>query len=429
MMHRIRFSLFATLALTVTLSAIEARPAFADPAKVQEELRSTLATLEKANKQQEKREKEAKNAEKELENLQERLVKIAKKLRREEEKLARYEEKQAILKQEYDALNEVLTARRAELGEVVQAMVRLSMTPEQAVVAMPGDFHDTLRTAKGLELASTKIKEEADELKKQLEQLEWLQQKISANQEKLQASFDRHAEERKELESELEKRQQLMASLHKESKEEKSKLADLTKRSRNLKELLSSLERHREEFIARDQALFVRPVDKPAAPARPAAETEVASLAVNDAPIVSVQRESTPRQPAMPFAKMRGRLPLPAAGTVISRFGQKDGSEVERGLRIRTRSHAEVTTPSGGEVVYTGPFMDYGNMVIVRHDGGYHTLLAGMAEVSCSPGQRLLAGEPVGTMGGEAQPELYMELRQNGKPINPGSWLVASAQR
>jgi murein hydrolase activator len=69
----------------------------------------------------------------------------------------------------------------------------------------------------------------------------------------------------------------------------------------------------------------------------------------------------------------------------------------------------------------------YGLLLIIEHGGGYHSLLSGMSRLTVGVDQWVRAGEPVGAFGdfGEMQPHLYVELRRNGRPVNPLSWLAA----
>ena len=65
--------------------------------------------------------------------------------------------------------------------------------------------------------------------------------------------------------------------------------------------------------------------------------------------------------------------------------------------------------------------------MIIDHGDGYHTLLAGMARIDMTVGQRVSTGEPVGLMGNDGgnRPILYVELRRKGQPINPLPWLAS----
>jgi septal ring factor EnvC (AmiA/AmiB activator) len=90
-----------------------------------------------------------------------------------------------------------------------------------------------------------------------------------------------------------------------------------------------------------------------------------------------------------------------------------------------------VIAPHDGKVVFAGPFRDYGLLLIIDHGEGYHTLLAGLGRIDASVSQWVLAGEPVGQMGPEragsaraSKPRLYIELRHDGRSINPLPWLA-----
>jgi len=67
--------------------------------------------------------------------------------------------------------------------------------------------------------------------------------------------------------------------------------------------------------------------------------------------------------------------------------------------------------------------------LILRTAGAYHLVLAGLGEVSAAPGQTVALGAPVGRMagGGKPGPELYLELRRSGTPVDPAPWLADRA--
>jgi septal ring factor EnvC (AmiA/AmiB activator) len=82
-------------------------------------------------------------------------------------------------------------------------------------------------------------------------------------------------------------------------------------------------------------------------------------------------------------------------------------------------------------VVYAGRFRNYGLVLIIRHSGLYHSILAGLARTDIRSGEWVLAGEPVGALP-EAPPDatggyratLYFELRRDGQPVDPQPWLA-----
>jgi septal ring factor EnvC (AmiA/AmiB activator) len=126
---------------------------------------------------------------------------------------------------------------------------------------------------------------------------------------------------------------------------------------------------------------------------------------------------------------------MPARGEVVTRYGEEvrreGGTTQSRGISIATRPTAQVVAPYDGQVVYAGPFKGYGRILIIEHGQRYHSLLAGLERIDAIVGQWVLAGEPVGVMGGSQTrtPELYVELRRTGQPVNPLPWLAQTGDK
>ena len=132
------------------------------------------------------------------------------------------------------------------------------------------------------------------------------------------------------------------------------------------------------------------------------------------------------------FARARGLVPLPVRGTLSARFGARNENGVaQKGIIIAARGGAQVTAPYDAQVLYSGPFRQYGEIVILGLEGGFQMILAGLEQADGFVGQELLAGEPIGVLaqdddlGGSSsgRSQLYMELRYKGDPIDPSPWL------
>lgn len=132
------------------------------------------------------------------------------------------------------------------------------------------------------------------------------------------------------------------------------------------------------------------------------------------------------------FARARGLVPLPVRGTLSARFGARNENGVaQKGIIIAARGGAQVTAPYDAQVLYSGPFRQYGEIVILGLEGGFQMILAGLEKADGFVGQELLAGEPIGILaqdddlGGSSsgRSQLYMELRYKGDPIDPSPWL------
>jgi septal ring factor EnvC (AmiA/AmiB activator) len=124
----------------------------------------------------------------------------------------------------------------------------------------------------------------------------------------------------------------------------------------------------------------------------------------------------------------------PVAGEVTQRFGEADrNGRPSQGLTLQAMPGGVVVAPFDGRVDYVGPFRGYGLILIIRHGGGYHSLLAGLGDVDVTTGQWLLAGEPVGSLAGGddkgAGVSFSFEVRREGRPVDPQSRLVSRDQK
>ncbi len=117
----------------------------------------------------------------------------------------------------------------------------------------------------------------------------------------------------------------------------------------------------------------------------------------------------------------------PIAGGISGAFGDEGNGPRDRGLTFVSDLTQPVRAPRGGNVVFAGPFLGFGLLLIVDHGDEYHSLLAGAARLDVRVGDVVVAGQIVGSIdGSEAEPaRLYLELRHNGRPINPLPWLAA----
>jgi septal ring factor EnvC (AmiA/AmiB activator) len=162
-----------------------------------------------------------------------------------------------------------------------------------------------------------------------------------------------------------------------------------------------------------------------------AAKEHAASLAAQRR-LESLQSAVTSLVPAaaVPRNLQAGSGGAPVAGYLAQRFGAATLAGPAEGVSYNAAAGARVTTPCAGTVMFAGAFPAYGLMVIADCGGGASVVLAGMARLDVSAGQRLAHGQPVGTMLGydpanpTRQPVLYVELRQNGTPVDPTAWLA-----
>ena len=89
-------------------------------------------------------------------------------------------------------------------------------------------------------------------------------------------------------------------------------------------------------------------------------------------------------------------------------------------LSISAAPGQEVAAPVDGRVAFAGNFKSYGLLLILEHQGEYHTLLWGFARLDVRHGDQVQAGQIVGIMGarGDDAPVLHVERRRNGRPLD-----------
>ncbi len=136
-----------------------------------------------------------------------------------------------------------------------------------------------------------------------------------------------------------------------------------------------------------------------------------------------------PRQisDALPLAQLRGRLPWPLEGRVVTAFGTTLGpGRTADGIVIAAATGTEVLAIAHGRVAYADWLRGFGLLIIVDHGDGYMSLYANNEALLRDEGDWVQAGTALaraGSSGGAEQSGLYFELRKNSQPLNPSLWL------
>ncbi len=140
------------------------------------------------------------------------------------------------------------------------------------------------------------------------------------------------------------------------------------------------------------------------------------------------QQPPTTGPTAENFMVGRGKLSWPVNGQVVIGFGkQKDpklGTYYEsNGIEIATPPGSPIRAVAAGKIVFADYFKGYGNLFIINHPGGYHTLYAQTDRMQKKLGDQVSAGDLLGYSGLGGRESIYFEIRSKGSPVNPLSWL------
>jgi murein hydrolase activator len=326
-----------------------------------------------------------------------------------------------------DGVRASLRSRRGVLAEVLAALQRMGLNPPPALLVRPEDALSSIRSAILLGSVVPELRSETELLLSDLKELSRVSASIAGERDRLLAAIAEQATGQQRLAMLLEEKKRLQSESEANLAAERKRAADLASRAGSLKDLIASLEGEMDKQRRVEEA------------ERRAAEKRLARQEKQRIEAEQAQRRPAPpiNQLALsaPFESLQGALALPVSGRIARRFGDSDGSGGQAfGDTVKTQSGAIVTAPSDGTVLYAGPFRNYGHILILNAGDGYHVVLVGMSKINVQEKQPVLAGEPVGAMGdtrvasaltigsADTQPELYIEFRKDGKPVDPAAW-------
>jgi septal ring factor EnvC (AmiA/AmiB activator) len=360
-------------------------------AKTQEEIRKEKALSEKlADEHKILKQKSAK--------LSKKMVKTAADLQQSEAKLSSIEEKLRIITEQITERTDALIARKKDLAVMIQAAIKLSQTPEEAIILMPGDMMNNMKASRALKMTADSIKHQTQSINEQMNELEILKEIVKKNQEEAIIERAQLEEQRALLKTQIAEHKALQKELNIKQKKTKERTKSLSKKAENLQDLIKKLEEEKRQEAERQR------------------KEEIITA--------NTSQQYGERGKLRSFKAAKGYIRIPAAGKLLQKYGSGGLNKTSKGITITTRANAQVTSPYDGEVLFTGLFMEYGKVIIIRHSDGFHTLLAGMTKIDASVGDFLLEGEPIGDMGDrESNNHIYMELRYNTQPIDPTPWI------
>lgn len=138
----------------------------------------------------------------------------------------------------------------------------------------------------------------------------------------------------------------------------------------------------------------------------------------------------SPQIAALPPARAGSLLfTWPVKGRVVSGFGPKPGGQHNDGINIEVARGSPVRAAEAGTVVYAGnELKGYGNLVLVRHAGGWVTAYAHNDEILVRRGAQIGKGHLIaksGSSGGVGAPQVHFEIRKGREPVDPMRYLGA----
>ena len=463
---------------SVLLAQLVLVPSWSGPAAAaKQDLEEVESALALGQARSDELARTARDLELEIRALRANAITLAREIQNRESELSNLEEELATLEVRRDAKQAELLNRREQMSATLAALQRMALRPADSLLAAPQAPVDTLRSGLLLNVTLPVIEAKATHLRGEVEELRLIYSEIAARRNDLKEAAASLESEQGLLRELITKKERLFTSTKAERDAERESVAALAAKAKDLRELFDKVEKELARRAAEREAARRRAAaeaaekaaqakaeadkaraeaeaarakaeadkaqaeaaaaaaaaqaEAEAAQARAQAEADKAARAAEAQPAQTQVALLTQPPDIRPFPQRGASLVVPARGRIVSRFGQStDNAALSQGIVIMARPGAQIVAPFDGKVVFSGEFRGYGLILIIEHGKQYHTLLAGFERIDAVLGQWVLAGEPVGLLSaGNADPKLYLELRQAGHPINPMPWLATSGDK
>jgi murein hydrolase activator len=290
------------------------------------------------------------------------------------------------LQTQRNTLNQSLDSQRAAIADLLRATYTLGQGSDLRLLLGDEDIARIARSLAYSKYFQQDRVQKVQDLMTQLTKLQDLENQITTEQQALQATRTERQQQAGALEQQRKTQQQLASQIDAQYKNEAQKLGAMKQNEQSLNDLLVTLQKAIDE-AAREAARKAR-----ANPTVPSGGTGKA------------------------LANIRGNLPWPAAGPVHS-FGN--------GVLIGAPRGSEVHAVAAGRVVYAHFMRGYGQLIILSHGNGWLSMYGNNETLLHGVGDDVAAGESLGTAmltTGDSN-GVYFELRHNGQPVDPRTWL------
>lgn len=373
-------------------------PATAQDADQREKLEALNDEIRQRQQRAQTLKQEAEALKQQKRTLQKRVIDLARDIQNIDAERDRLETRLIELGVSESSLDANLQQDRAQLSEMLAGLQTMHVESPPAFAVHPDDALTAVQGTIVLASIVPSMQSRANKLRDQLTELSLIRKRMDAQSQALIIAENDAATARKELSTALAAKSEAEKIARRDAEKEARAVAVLVSQARNLKDLANKLQTRAQKRRARPSA--IPPTDSQ-------------------------------------FGKARGLVPMPVSGRIIAGYGSQTvtGGALQKGIFIDGRPGAQITAPYDARVLYSGPFRQYGSIVILAVENRYQMILAGMDNTTAYVGQELLAGEPIGvlpeektSLGGvsSGRGQLYMELRLDGQPIDPTPWLKTS---
>ena len=131
------------------------------------------------------------------------------------------------------------------------------------------------------------------------------------------------------------------------------------------------------------------------------------------------------------FKALKGQLPWPADGRIISKFGRQWNPKLKTttenpGIDIKGKPGSSIRTVLGGVVTTITYIRGYGTTIIVDHGGGFYTVYSHVTNIQTNVDSQVRNGDVIAYMGDSGSingSKLHFEIWGKGQKLDPEKWL------
>lgn len=314
----------------------------------------------------------------ELQALREKLVEATQSLQEKQKDQEAGAQRLAMLEKQAETNIEKMKETQGRLRTLTQALVRLARLPPEIFLLQIAPVKDHIHRALLLRALLPRLRDDTAQMAEKLVEVEDLRKTVAAQQQLVAAANQNLEWQRANLDAMIKMRQGSLQKTVAEREAMAAQLASLAAEAKDLKQLLDK-------------------VNKPL-------PHEKGNAARKDG---AKEKEKDLRPPV--------------SGRVLRAFGSKDETGIaSQGVTYSAAAGSPIVAPRKGRVVFTGPFRGYGQIVILQHENGHHSFIAGFGRIDAEMNQTIEKGEPLGILAATSPaPELYFEWRDHNEPIDP----------
>ncbi len=318
-------------------------------------------------------------------------------------------------------LEKGLKQQREELASLLQAAYRIGNHAPLKLLLSQDRVADANRTLAYHRYLQRERARRIGALTADLTELQTLEAQITERRQALEGTRQQQKQQAADLAKDRRDRAATVANLDERFKDRSEREKALGQDAKALETLLANLRAAAARAEAERRAAARRAAAEKAAAEK--AEREAAASGTKPPP----RATKVPPQVASAPAPKVGGLGWPLSGNLLARYGGKlpDG-RTSSGVLIGANAGSTVTAVADGTVVFSDWMTGYGMILIVDHGNGYMSLYAHNDTLLRDAGAAVKKGDAVakvGNSGGQGVTALYFELRRNGQPVDPTSWL------